>query len=274
MGSDGQQVPAISSDDQLGPGGDGRGYTGHEHLDELGFVHMNGRIYDPLLGRFLSPDPHIQAEELLQNYNRYSYVLNNPLRYTDPSGEFWQIPVFIIGMALASSNNKDLKVVGTLMMMVALNGTSTEMGLLEMAAAKTADTLVPAIASAASAAISYTIAYGPEAGIKAGVFAAAFTLAGDIPGALSPQRIMAHALLGCLQQASSGGQCGPGAAAAAFGHLSASLLMPQDFRTLEDVVRELLRPLLKQWLDDHLPDIVEAQVQAEIERISRSGRLR
>lgn len=64
------------------------------------------------------------------------------------------------------------------------------------------------------------------------------------------------------------------AAAAAFGHLSASLLMPHDLRTLEDVVRELLRPLLKQWLDDHLPDIVEAQVQAEIERISRGGRLR
>jgi cell pole-organizing protein PopZ len=64
------------------------------------------------------------------------------------------------------------------------------------------------------------------------------------------------------------------AAAAAFGHLSASLLMPQDLRTLEDVVRELLRPLLKQWLDDNLPDIVEAQVQAEIERISRSGRVR
>lgn len=64
------------------------------------------------------------------------------------------------------------------------------------------------------------------------------------------------------------------AAAAAFGHLSASLLMPHDLRTLEDVVRELLRPLLKQWLDDHLPDIVEAQVQAEIERISRSGRMR
>jgi cell pole-organizing protein PopZ len=64
------------------------------------------------------------------------------------------------------------------------------------------------------------------------------------------------------------------AAAAAFGHLSASLLMPHDLRTLEDVVRELLRPLLKQWLDDHLPDIVEAQVQAEIERISRGGRMR
>jgi len=50
--------------------------------------------------------------------------------------------------------------------------------------------------------------------------------------------------------------------------------MPHDLRTLEDVVRELLRPLLKQWLDDHLPDIVEVQVQAEIERISRGGRMR
>ena len=53
-----------------------------------------------------------------------------------------------------------------------------------------------------------------------------------------------------------------------------ALLEPQDFRTLEDVVRELLRPLLKQWLDENLPAIVEAQVQSEIERISRSGRVR
>ncbi len=70
-------------DGQLNPASTDRGFTGHEHLDELGFVHMNGRIYDPLLGRFLSPDPHIQDEGLLQNYNRYSYVLNNPLRYTE-----------------------------------------------------------------------------------------------------------------------------------------------------------------------------------------------
>jgi hypothetical protein len=64
------------------------------------------------------------------------------------------------------------------------------------------------------------------------------------------------------------------AAAAAFGQLSATLLMPHDLRTLEDVVRELLRPLLKQWLDAHLPAIVDAQVQAEIERIARGGRVR
>lgn len=59
------------------------------------------------------------------------------------------------------------------------------------------------------------------------------------------------------------------AAAAHFGSLSSHLLMPRDGRTLEDVVRELLRPLLKQWLDDNLPRIVEEQVKAEVERISR-----
>jgi RHS repeat-associated protein len=51
-------------------------------------VHMNGRIYSPKLGRMLSPDPVTQAPENGQNYNRYSYAYNNPLRYTDPSGHF------------------------------------------------------------------------------------------------------------------------------------------------------------------------------------------
>ena len=65
----------------------GRGYTGHEHLPWFGLVNMNARLYDPAVGRFLSPDPNIQAPDMTQNYNRYSYVLNNPLRYTDPTGE-------------------------------------------------------------------------------------------------------------------------------------------------------------------------------------------
>ena len=67
-----------------------RGFTGHEHVDEMDFVHMNGRVYDPRLGRFLSADPNIQAPYSSQSYNRYSYVLNNPLKYTDPSGFFWK----------------------------------------------------------------------------------------------------------------------------------------------------------------------------------------
>ncbi|PXY42776.1 hypothetical protein DMB65_01780 [Flavobacterium cheongpyeongense] len=64
-----------------------RGYTSHEHLAEVGLIHMNGRLYDPVLRSFLMPDNFIQQPENTQNYNRYSYVLNNPLMYTDPSGE-------------------------------------------------------------------------------------------------------------------------------------------------------------------------------------------
>ena len=65
------------------------GFTGHEHLPEVGLIHMNGRVYDPVLGRFLSADPSIQAPGNLQDYNRYSYALNNPLVFTDPSGYSW-----------------------------------------------------------------------------------------------------------------------------------------------------------------------------------------
>jgi RHS repeat-associated protein len=72
------------------PGGDAdvtpRGYTGHEMLDGLGLVHMNGRIYDPLLGRFLSGDLVVQYPDSLQSYNRYSYVRNNPLSLVDLTG--------------------------------------------------------------------------------------------------------------------------------------------------------------------------------------------
>ena len=63
------------------------------------------------------------------------------------------------------------------------------------------------------------------------------------------------------------------AAASAFGQLSAAIAMPRGDRTLEDVVRELLRPLLQQWLDDNLPTIVQQTVEAEVERIAR-GRVR
>ena len=66
-----------------------RGYTGHEMLDEFGVINMNGRLYDPVLGRFFSPDNYVQAPTNSQNFNRYSYCLNNPLKYNDPSGDFF-----------------------------------------------------------------------------------------------------------------------------------------------------------------------------------------
>ena len=63
-----------------------RGFTGHEHLDRTGLVHMNGRVYDPQLGRFLSPDPVVADPSGSQGWNLYSYVGNNPLSRTDPTG--------------------------------------------------------------------------------------------------------------------------------------------------------------------------------------------
>ena len=63
-----------------------RGFTDHEHLDRTGLIHMNGRIYDPALGRFLSPDPFVPHPTFSQSWNRYSYVLNSPLSLVDPSG--------------------------------------------------------------------------------------------------------------------------------------------------------------------------------------------
>ncbi len=73
-------LAALQSDDTT------RGFTGHEMLDSVGIIHMNGRIYDPLLGRFMNADPVIQAPTNFQSLNRYTYVLNNPLTLTDPSG--------------------------------------------------------------------------------------------------------------------------------------------------------------------------------------------
>jgi RHS repeat-associated protein len=70
------------------------GFTEHEHLDNVGLVHMNGRVYDPRIGRFLSKDPIVHMG-LSQSPNSYSYVWNNPLRWVDPSGaspETLQIP--------------------------------------------------------------------------------------------------------------------------------------------------------------------------------------
>ncbi|MCG8556466.1 MAG: RHS repeat-associated core domain-containing protein, partial [Proteobacteria bacterium] len=62
------------------------GYTGHEHFNKLGLVNMKGRIYDAHMGRFLQPDPFVPEPGNSQSWNRYAYVVNNPLNWTDPSG--------------------------------------------------------------------------------------------------------------------------------------------------------------------------------------------
>ena len=56
-------------------------------MDGLGLINLNARFYDPAMGMFLSPDNYLQAPDNSQNFNRFSYCVNNPLMYTDPSGE-------------------------------------------------------------------------------------------------------------------------------------------------------------------------------------------
>ncbi len=93
-----------------------RGYCGHEMMPEFGLINMNGRLYDLVLGRFLSPDNYVQMPDFSQNFNRYSYCLNNPLKYTDPSGELFGIDDAIIAFALYNAASS--------MMQAAYNGES------------------------------------------------------------------------------------------------------------------------------------------------------
>lgn len=79
-----------------------RGYCGHEMLNDFDIINMNGRLYDPVLGRFFSPDNYVQMPDNSQNFNRYTYCLNNPLKFTDPSGEFLNL---IVGAAIGGVFN-------------------------------------------------------------------------------------------------------------------------------------------------------------------------
>jgi RHS repeat-associated protein len=72
-----------------------RGYTFHEHIFEFSLINMNARMYDPVTRRVISPDNYIQAPDNTQSFNRYSYCWNNPLKYTDPSGDLIFVPILI-----------------------------------------------------------------------------------------------------------------------------------------------------------------------------------
>jgi RHS repeat-associated protein len=191
-----------------------RGYTGHEMLEETALVHMNGRIYDPALGRVLSADPIIQAPFNSQSYNRYSYVMNNPLALTDPSGYNWitsalRGAIFGIFSLVPSIGDKiDHYFANNKLGQFLLNATLTYIG-------------GPAGAALSSAYL--TGAQGGSdsdifmAGLKSGVTAYAFYLAGGVGDADSAARYAAHAGAGCLSGYANGEGCGRGAASAVAG---------------------------------------------------------
>jgi RHS repeat-associated protein len=183
-----------------------RGYTGHEHLDEIGLVHMNGRIYDPVLARFMSPDPVVGDPSDMQHYNRYAYVANSPLRYTDPSGNcIWDACVFeafaaiIIGSQLEQHGNKHWRMVGTIVKTVG------EIALVE---AGIGDFPKPAVAAIASATATAASGGTPEQVLLSAATAAAYSTAGAKWGNEPGKILSAHALIACVSASASGGNCG------------------------------------------------------------------
>jgi RHS repeat-associated protein len=100
----GSNGSAASSPDWTSIGNTSRqGFTGHEMLDNVGLVHMGGRVYDPTLGRFLSADPLLASLGDSQSVNPYAYVGNRPLRATDPTGLVVDGPCLGICISIASS---------------------------------------------------------------------------------------------------------------------------------------------------------------------------
>ncbi len=185
-----------------------RGYTGHQHLDEVGLIHMNGRIYDPVLARFISPDPLVQDPSHLLSYNRYGYAFNNPLGYSDPSG-YWSIG--------------GLHVSGATTQMIASIALTAYLGYGDLTwLTNMAEGTVGLTGNAVANAVAGGFAGGVvgtgtlEGGVHGAVSATLFTLAGNFGPAdvISPERIGAHAMAGCISAEMSGDQCGSGALAA------------------------------------------------------------
>ena len=190
-----------------------RGYTMHEHLDEIGVIHMNGRVYDPLIGRFMSADPFIQSPQDLQSHNRYAYVLNNPLAYTDPSGYFSWRRLLKTVAAIAVAVNFGPAVIGNF----------AGAGQLFTAASFGGSAAAAGVANAAVAGfMSGAVSSGSVKGALHGALTGAlfFGVGEFVPGAVgSMSKVLGHAAAGCISAAAGGGRCSDGAVAAGVAQL-------------------------------------------------------
>jgi RHS repeat-associated protein len=193
------------------------GFTNQEELSVGGLVHLNGRIYDPLFGRMMSADPTVPDPLNAQSWNRYSYVGNDPLTFTDPNGFSWLTTIFhdIARFFRAVFANPLVRAIVQIAITAILTATGTP----------------PFLAAAAGAAIVTGLSGGKLMDVvKAGVIAGATVLAFQGVGALAQQigqqlgstdiakfvlDIAGHAGVGCLSALASGGQCKAGALAAA-----------------------------------------------------------
>jgi len=184
-----------------------RGFTFHEQLDTVDLVHMNGRVYDPTLGRFISADPTIQAPFMSQSLNRYSYVLNNPLSMIDPSGFSWLSSAF---HAIGNFISKYWRIIAAIVIaFVAPYALAPLLG--DFAAAVATGMLAGGVATgtwqgALLGGLTGAIAYGAGVLAHSGYFGSAGSLG----------HAMVRAVAGCATSALGGGSCGQGALTAAF----------------------------------------------------------
>ncbi len=198
-----------------------RGFTDHEHLDDLALVHMNGRIFDPLVGRFLSADPNVQFKDDLQSYNRYSYVANNPLNTRDPTGYFSLFDgiAAVVGAVYAGpvGGYASYKLEKATSQYLASHQWAYTLASIAVAAA-TAEYCGGCGSALLSADVSYAQTGSYRAAFKQGAItyaeAETNTVIGDYTSGSPALNVAAHAALGCASAAVEGGKCGAGALSA------------------------------------------------------------
>ncbi|TDK59545.1 RHS repeat domain-containing protein, partial [Sapientia aquatica] len=201
--------------------GDQRGYTGHEQLDDVGIIHMNGRTFDPLTGVFMQPDPLIQDPYNLQNFNRYGYCFNNPMTCTDPSGmSGWtDFRDSFTAMFSVFSDIAHTKV-GYELGSVAIAVTSA-VYCTPAAAAACDGAGMAAWAGFAGQSVHNALKTGLISGLTAeamyGVGNATTATTNGLTSLTSPVwNTVGHAAVGCASSYASGGSCGSGALAGGF----------------------------------------------------------
>ncbi|WP_157981262.1 RHS repeat-associated core domain-containing protein [Aliidiomarina iranensis] len=187
-----------------------KGYTGHEQVDHASVVQMGGRIYDAHIGRFLQADPFVQSPSNSQNFNRYSYVLNNPLSYTDPSGYlFKKLRRNIIRGAVKLFGADVVNLVGSAVSAISGGGWGAAAWSYEfnraMGVSRSAALRGAAVAGASAFAFSKIGAHYKEVASGDISFGGNMMTSGQIAG-----QITAHAMVGGVAASLQGGKFGHG----------------------------------------------------------------
>ena len=200
-----------------------RGFTGQEELSVTGLVHLNGRVYDSLIGRMMSADPTVPDALNPQAWNRYTYVGNDPLTFTDPTGYSWLSSFFSsIGNFFKSIfSNSIVRAIVQIALAVIL--TPVFNGVIFLAAAASA----AIVTGLAGGKLGQVLKAAVIAGAQALAFDAVAGVTGHNPafGTLEYfENVAGHAAVGCVSAVASGGKCGPGALSAAVPAAAAPLV--------------------------------------------------